>query len=39
MSLAQIAQGQGASESPVRRVIKVEEVEALPTNAFKDGWD
>ena len=39
MSLAQIAQGQGASESPVRRVLKVEEVEALPATAFKDGWD
>ena len=27
--LAQIAQGQGVSESPVRRVLKVEDVDAL----------
>ena len=39
MSLAQIAQGQGVSESLVRRVLKVEDVEALPASAFKDGWD
>ena len=39
MSLAQIAQGQGVSESLVRRVLKVEDVEALSATAFKDGWD
>ena len=39
MSLAQIAQGQGVSESLVRRVLKVEDVEALPATAFRDGWD
>ena len=39
MSLAQVAQGQGVSESLVRRVLKVEDVEALPATAFKDGWD
>ena len=39
MSLAQIAQGQGVSESLVRRVLKVEDVEALPATAFKEGWD
>ena len=38
-SLVQIAQGQGVSESLVRRVLKVEDVEALPATAFKDGWD
>ena len=36
MSLAQIAQGQGVSESLVRRVLMVEDVEAI---AFKNGWD
>ena len=39
MSLAQIALGQGVSESLVWRVLKVEDVEALPATAFKDGWD
>ena len=39
MSLAQIAQGQGVSESLVRRVLKIEDVEALPATAFKGGWD
>ena len=39
MSLAQTAQGQGVSESLVRRVLKVEDVEALPATAFKEGWD
>ena len=39
MSLAQIAQRQGVSQSLVRRVLGVEEVEALPASAFKDGWD
>ena len=36
MSLAQIAQGQGVSESLVRHVLKIQDVEALPTTAFKD---
>ena len=36
MSLAQIAQGQGVSESLVRRVLMVEDVETI---AFKNGWD
>ena len=36
MSLAQIAQGQGVSESLVRQVLKIQNVEALPTTAFKD---
>ena len=35
MSLAQIAQGQGVSELLVRRVLKIENVEALATTAFK----
>ena len=39
MSLAQISQGQGVSESLVRLVLKVEDVEALPATAFKDGQD
>ena len=39
MSLAQIAQGQGVPESLVRRVLKVEDVDALPATAFRDGWD
>ena len=39
MSLVQIALGQGVSESLVRRVLKVGDVEALPATAFKDGWD
>ena len=39
MSLAQIAQAQGVSESLVRRVLKIEDVEALPATAFKGGWD
>ena len=39
MSLAPIAQDQGVSESLVRRVLKVEDVEALPATTFKDGWD
>ena len=39
MSLAQIAQGQGMSESLVRLVLKVEDVDALPATAFKEGWD
>ena len=39
MSLAQVAQGQGVSESLVRRVLKVEDVEALSATAFKDGRD
>ena len=39
MSLAQVAQAQGVSESLVRRVLKIEDVEALPATAFKDGWD
>ena len=39
MSLAQIAQGQGVSESLVRRGLKIEDVEALPATAFKGGWD
>ena len=39
MSLAQIAQGQGVTESLVRRVLKIEDVEALPATVFKDGWD
>ena len=36
VSLAQIAQGNGVSESLVRRVLKVEDVEALPATAFKE---
>ena len=39
MSLAQIAQGEGVPESLVRRVLKVDDVDALPATAFKDGWD
>ena len=39
ISLAQIAQGQGVSESLVRRVLKVEDVEELPATAFEDGRD
>ena len=39
ISLAQIAQGQGVSESLVRRILKIEDVETLAANAFKDGWD
>ena len=39
MSLAQIARGQGVSESLVRRVLKVEHVEVLPATALKDGLD
>ena len=37
MALAQIAQGQGVTGSLVRRVLKVEDVEALPTTAFRVG--
>ena len=39
MSLAAIAQGQGVSESLVRWVLKIEDVEALSATAFKGGWD
>ena len=39
MSLAQNAQGQGVLESLVRRVLKIEDVAALPATAFKGGWD
>ena len=39
MSLAQIAQGMGMSGSLVRLVLKVEDVDALPATAFKEGWD
>ena len=39
MSLAQIAQGQGVSESLVRRFLNIEDVEALPATGSKDGWD
>ena len=37
--MAQIAQGQGLSESLVRRVLRIEDVEALPATAFKGRWD
>ena len=36
---AQIAQGQGVSESLVRRVLKIEGVEVLPVTELKEGWD
>ncbi len=39
MSLAEIAQGQEVSESLVRRVLKVEDVDALPAHSFKRGQD
>ena len=39
MFLAQTHRVQGVPESLVRRVLKVEDVEALPATAFKDGWD
>ena len=39
MSLAAIAQGQGVSESLVRRVLRIEDEEALPATAFMGGWD
>ena len=38
-SLSQIAQGQGVSESVVRRVLRVSDVDALPAAAFRKGWD
>ena len=39
MTLAQIAHGQGVSESLVRRVLRVEDVDALPATSFKVGYD
>ena len=37
MSLSQTAEGQGVSESLRRRVLKIEDVEALPATSLKDG--
>ena len=39
MTLSQIAVGQGVSESVVRRVLTVADVDALPSTAFKRGLD
>lgn len=39
MTLAQISHGQGVSESLVRRVLRVEDVDALPATSFKVGYD
>ena len=39
MLLAEIGQGQAVSESPMRRVLRVENMYALPAHAFKRGQD
>ena len=39
ISSPQIAQGQGVSDSPVRRVLKIEDAQALQATACKDGWN